>query len=1172
MVLLVSVVGWSYWIALPFGLLVALLLGFQIERGMLGPLRKAPRMIVTVATIGVSQILGAMTLYISGTAIDFFGLFSIPPIFDVPTQIGSAVQFHFPWEYHFQLRGLIITSDYFVALAAVPLVLVGLSWYFNRTDSGIGARAAADSEERALLLGLPVRRLTLVTWLVASAMSYLGVVLLAGVNGFQSSIPSGPEALTVPLAAAVIAGFDSLAIAFLASVVIGIIQNAIFWNYPQASLVDLVVFLLIVATLLLRRQAAGRVGGEDLGGFVGLSEVRPLPAAIAAFREVRVGKVAGLCVIVAACWLVPLLLSSATLTFLSFVAIFTIVAASLIMLAGWGGQISLGHFGLVGLGAGTTGWLLVGHHVPLLACLAASSAVGAAAALVIGLPALRIRGLYLAVVTLAFAAPASTFFLNSNRFPSLAPVRIEPPVLFNRFDLSQARPFYYFCLLLAFIAFGIARNFRNSRIGRASIALRDNERFAAAVSLSATKVRLAAFSLSGALAGLAGCLYAVAYRGIPFGGFAPVLSLQAFTMVVVGGMGSLWGAVLGAVYVYTAQYFLGATAALITTGGGILMVLTLAPGGLADLGYRLRDRVILVVLRRRGLSWNDMHSRSDDQRAERTQDPLSLPADVSRQDVQGLLEIRDLAAGYGHLQILFGVSSEVIDGEVFALLGTNGAGKSTILKVVAGLVPAWEGQLLFDGEDITRLSAAQRVARGIVLVPGGRGVFGTLSVAENLRLAGWTLRSQGESVFLAQTQERIFELFPVLRERLNQRASLMSGGEQQMLTIAQALLCRPRLLMIDELSLGLAPAVVGTLLQVVRDLNGEGMTIVLVEQSMNIAASIAPRSIFLEKGEVRFRGATKELASQEALVRSVFLANDRPRRPTLPIAAATDPTASVAALEIRGLSKSYGGVTAVKGVDLQLFENQILGVIGANGAGKTTLFDIICGFVAPDSGHILLHNRDVTHQPAARRFAAGLGRTFQDLRLIPSLTVTDVLAVALERHIEVRDPISLVLALPSALVSEACIDLQVDELMETFHLERYASSFISELSTGTRRIVELAAACAHRPSVLILDEPSSGLAQKEAEAMVPVLLDLKARTGATIAIIEHDIPMIRDLSDEIVCMHLGGVLARGSADQVLSDPAVISSYLGVDEVAVQRSGSPRPAHRSRARAGAVVLR
>jgi ABC-type branched-subunit amino acid transport system ATPase component/branched-subunit amino acid ABC-type transport system permease component len=1168
-VLLVEVAHWNYWLAAATGLVGALLLGAQIERAFIRRFATAPRLILTVVTIGIAQLIAAMTLLLQAA-------------FNASDRIGSVIPFQVPLGGQVHVGSLALNGADFLALGAVPLVLGGLVLFLSRTDAGIGARATADSTERAQLLGIPVQRLSMLTWVIASVMSALGAILTAGVQGFQSTLLPGPQTLVVPLAAAVVARFESLPVAFGASVAIGVLRETIFWSFPQSSVVDLVMFAIILGALLLRRRAATRVGGEDLGGFVALSEPRPLAAEVLKVPGVRNARIGGLAAAMFVAVVVPLWLDGSQLTFLTFVSIFVILAASLVVLTGWGGQVSLGQFAFAGLGAGTTGWLLTSVHASLLLCLAASTLVGVAAALLIGLPALRIRGLYLAAVTLAFAVPASSFFLSSLHFPSFTPDLVTPPVLFGRFDLSDPLPFYYFCLIVALIALGLARNFRRSRIGRAAVGARDNERMVEALAISVTRIRLITFGVSGALAGLAGGLYVLAFRGVPFGGFAPVLGLEAFAMVVVGGMGSLWGAVLGALYVYLSQYFLGAAAQLLLTGGGIIMVLQFAPGGLADLTYRLRDFVLARVLRRHGLSPNLLHSRPDEEPAasvgmrERFSGATarlrsrwsslkdrrrrgSVPAETENAD---LLTCKQIEAGYGHLQILFGVDLEVREGEILALLGTNGAGKSTALKVIAGVLRPERGVITFAGADITRLKPAERVRRGLVLVPGGRGVFGSLTVRENLRLAGWIARREGDRDFLDATMQHIFELFPVLRDREGQKASDLSGGEQQMLTLAQALLCRPKLLMIDELSLGLAPVVVGSLLEVLRSLNASGITVLLVEQSMNIASSAAPRAVFLEKGEVRFSGPTKELAKSGELVRSVFLsgANKSRRKKgstktSRPAPGASIDEASNVALHVEDIRKRFGGVQAVDGVDLSIQSGEILGVIGANGAGKTTLFDIISGIIRPDSGRIALHGHDITTTSASQRAALGLGRTFQDLRLIPSMTVAEVLALAHERHIDVREPVASVLGLPASLRSEASVKRRVNELMEVFNLDRYANSFISELSTGTRRVVELACACAHEPSVLILDEPSSGLAQREAEAMVDLIRDIKDWTGTAIALIEHDMHVIRSLSDEVVCMHLGAVIARGDAESVLADADVVSAYLGFDDTAVQRSGA-----------------
>jgi branched-chain amino acid transport system ATP-binding protein len=234
-----------------------------------------------------------------------------------------------------------------------------------------------------------------------------------------------------------------------------------------------------------------------------------------------------------------------------------------------------------------------------------------------------------------------------------------------------------------------------------------------------------------------------------------------------------------------------------------------------------------------------------------------------------LLSCRDVTVSYGAVQVLFGVDLEVRRGEIVALLGTNGSGKSTILNAVSGLVPASGGNIWFDGEFINGERPERIVSRGLVQAPGGKGTFPALTVEENLKMAGFLLRRDGAE--LERRIAHVMELFPRLDERRKQRAGNLSGGERQMLTIAGAFLLQPTLLMIDELSLGLAPTVVQELLVAVRRMNAEGTTILIVEQSVNVALTLADRAYFLEKGEVRFDGRAKDLLKRNDLVRSVFL-------------------------------------------------------------------------------------------------------------------------------------------------------------------------------------------------------------------------------------------------------------------------------------------------------------
>jgi ABC-type branched-subunit amino acid transport system ATPase component len=234
-----------------------------------------------------------------------------------------------------------------------------------------------------------------------------------------------------------------------------------------------------------------------------------------------------------------------------------------------------------------------------------------------------------------------------------------------------------------------------------------------------------------------------------------------------------------------------------------------------------------------------------------------------------MLACRHIDFSYGQLQVLFDVNFTVDDGEIVALLGTNGAGKSTLLRVVSGLGFPSRGSTRLRGLDITYVDAERRVGMGISQVPGGRAVYGPLTVVENMRVLGYTHGRNRRAVEAGI--DASFEAFPRLAERRNQQASTLSGGEQQMLGLATAFIVRPRLLLIDELSLGLAPKVVGELLEMVRRINADGAAVVLVEQSVNLALSVVEHAYFMEKGQIRFDGAAAALLARPDLLRSVFL-------------------------------------------------------------------------------------------------------------------------------------------------------------------------------------------------------------------------------------------------------------------------------------------------------------
>ncbi|MDA8355843.1 MAG: ATP-binding cassette domain-containing protein [Actinomycetota bacterium] len=1279
-ILLVTGLHWSYWIAVPLGIIAAVVIGYLVDLMIQWRLGRAPRLIVTVATIGVAEILGFIAL-------------EMPHLFRGTLSPFST--FKTPFTAHFTIRPIVFTGDDVVAMAVVPIALGLLYWFFVRTDTGVAIRGAADSSERAQLLGIPVRNLTRIAWMVAAGLSGVGAILTQPINGVGLGQFDIAAAMMAPLAAFVLAGMESLPMAVLWSLVIGIVEQVTDASYGSFVYAQVALFVLILIGLLLQRSKQVRLTDTGLGDYVAVREVAPIPRVLANLKEIRAGKFVLLAVVAGVAIAVPWLAGASSTSAAVTSMVYAIIAVSMVILVGWAGQISLGQFAFAGLGACIAGAFMVHLHLPFLLAMLVGGVAGAVTAGLVGIPALRLEGTALAVVTLAFAVVMSTYVLSSQYFPWLDPARVNPPVLLKRFSLATPyTSLYEFGALVLVLSILAATALRRSRSGRTILSVRDNSRASSAYGISPLKSKLMAFGISGFVAGLAGAIYVVHEGGISSNGFSATFSIVVFIMVVIGGLGSATGSVIGAAYITIVSTQLSGAWQYLGSGAGVLVVLLILPEGFGGLLFAARDWIVAQVARAKGLSPTG-EPLAGIGSATPSVGPAGGPAlgpalgpaggpagamapaggvgavahtaalrlgaledlelhggaaisagsgGVNAEPPEGrpaLVSIADVDAGYGNSQVLFDVGMGVAQREVVALLGTNGAGKTTILRTLSGLLRPAKGRVSFLGRDVTTLDPVDRVRSGLVTVLGGRGIFPSLTVEENLRLAAWTARRHHRDLIFANAAtERVLSLFPVLRSRQKQRAGLLSGGEQQMLALGQALLCRPRLLLIDELSLGLAPTVVADLLEVIRALAASGVTVVVVEQSVNVATAISNRAIFMERGRVRFSGPTPDLSEQPELLRSVFIhaagraqkrkgagtgtatgagsaagssvgpasqpgfgsassradavlaalaggagepggASSLPAGSTgtasspritdvAPITDGAESTPAEAssgwrlasgggALSVLGISKQFGGVAALTDVTLSVAPGEILGIIGSNGAGKTTLFDVCSGFITPDSGRILLDGVDITNTSPAQRALKGIGRVFQDARLWPSMSVREAIATALERFAPVKDPLAAALYLAEVERSEEIVDEKAQSLIAEFGLERFQERYVSELSTGTRRIVELACAVAHEPRVLLLDEPTSGIAQRESEALAELLLGLREQTGATFVIIEHDVPLVSSLADRMVCLHLGEVIAEGETTEVLSNPVVVSAYLGADASAVHRSGPLSPA-------------
>ena len=578
----------SYWIMLPVAVVLGGLVGALIEFLVIRRFQSATRLVLTVASIGLAQLLGGLEL-LGAKAIDFIAL------------VGG---FNAPLHVSFKLDVVVMHGDEMLIIAIVPAVIAALAWFLLRTDAGIGVRAAAENVDRALLLGIPVRRLSTIVWIIAGSLASLTYMLQAPFAGVKPGVAAnGPTVLLPLLATAVVARMESLPLAFGAGIGLGIMEQVVRWNNAATPSVIYVVYLVvIVGALILQRGKLSRAqeGGASSWSAAGIA--KPIPQELRALPEVRWAKIGLLALVGLAFVFIPKGWSSTNQLLASYAIVWAMIGVSLVILTGWGGNISLGQFGIAGLGGMIAANLIANNNADFIAVVVASGVAGALIALIVGVPALRIRGLFLAVTTLAFAIALDNYFLNENTFPQFVKTSFKRPLLWERFDMADNYVMYLVCLTFLTLSIVAALGVRKARSGRVLIATRDNQRAADAASVPTTNVKLSGFLLAGAIAGVAGALDVLAIQGLSVGTFNPADSITVFSTAVIGGLGSISGAIIGVLlfkYLETLTWL--GDLRLAINGAGLLVVLYLLPGGLGQLLFSARDKLLRRVADRRGI-------------------------------------------------------------------------------------------------------------------------------------------------------------------------------------------------------------------------------------------------------------------------------------------------------------------------------------------------------------------------------------------------------------------------------------------------------------------------------------------------------------------------------------------------------------------------------------------
>jgi ABC-type branched-subunit amino acid transport system ATPase component/ABC-type branched-subunit amino acid transport system permease subunit len=857
--------------------------------------------------------------------------------------------------------------------------------------------------------------------------------------------------------------------------------------------------------------------------------------------------------------------------------LYALITIAVVIVLGQAGQLSFGHSAFYGIGAYVAGLLAMKTSVPTIVCLIIGALASGLVALIVGRPVLKLRYFYLALATIGLGQIFLVLVNVTMRSVTGGDIGFAPVPKLNLFglEIASALQKYYLVWIIAVVVLVFVARALKYRMGRAFRAIATSEIASASLGVRTANWKLLGFVTSAVICGLAGGLFAFVAGAVNPSNFTFTMAILPIVMMLIGGAGSVWGAVIGAVVMIYVKDWLPSVVPSIGQYGGVLysvimiLLLIFFPAGLA---LRPEQRARLRALfKKEGLREpvECLIAAEEEQPAGQCEVSMNLPLgggadpgaaalEVTSAEAEAvemevapapvdaeagpLLEAEGVSVHFGGLKAVDGVSVRVEPGQIVALIGPNGAGKTTFFNAVSRLQKLSGGSVRFAGKDVTKTSTANTARLGMARTFQNLRIYPNMSVLENVlvgchRHERTGLWAAGLGLPHQRREERTSReraLRALARVGLEAMAPLPAAslpyGSQRLVEIARALASEPRLLLLDEPAAGMNASERAHLVEQIRRIRDSGVTILLVEHDIELVMGISDYMYVLDYGRLICEGRPEIVQNDPAVIEAYLgvkteRSEDLCQTRALATGECPEP---LDLLVVEDLATSYGAIQALHGVSFTVPKGQVVTILGANGAGKTTLLHTISGLLRPNAGSVVYQGVDITRLAPEKIAAMGLRQVPEGRRLFRDLSVEDNLVVGSSGRRDWRATLADDIA-------------YVYELFPILGERRKQPA--GTLSGGERQMLAIGRALVGKPELLVLDEPSMGLAPLAVERIFEALAELN-KQGLTMLMVEQSAEMALSLAHRGVVLQTGSVVVCGLSQDLKKDDRVRAGYLG----------------------------